>query len=299
MKWRRGILVCALIVVGVVIFGFVSNYRSEPRYKGRSLSAWLRIYQRHESADDRREEAAEAVRHIGTNAIPYFLADLSYEQPSWRRKVSLEASRSPWAFRAWVSLMEARDRRGQAELGFGILGPVATPAVPKLVSMMQDSRLSDTAAIALWQIGRPALPGVVAALTNRANPARQRMAAAWALSLMGTNANETVSVLVGCLEDKQDASVAASACYALGNVVIDPETVIPVLTNALLASDLELRLTAIESLGNLGPRGKSAIPSLQNCLRDENPGIRNHASNALDRIDQKVPPELERFLPTR
>jgi hypothetical protein len=62
----------------------------------------------------------------------------------------------------------------------------------------------------------------------------------------------------------------------------DPVTV---LTKALYA-DPQLRLRAVEALGNIGPLAKSAIPALTKMLKDQDKQIQNAAAAALKRIDK-------------
>ncbi|HYG34171.1 MAG TPA: hypothetical protein VEC99_05275, partial [Clostridia bacterium] len=76
MRNRLGILI-VIVLVGVC--GWISwlslrHQKSEPVYQGKTLSAWLN------EANPRTslltDTAAEAVRHMGTNAVPYLLQQL-------------------------------------------------------------------------------------------------------------------------------------------------------------------------------------------------------------------------------
>src|SRR5205823_12852958 len=77
-RGRLGIvlLACALGLAG----GFLLWPRDpEPKYQGVSLTGWL-------AKGSNDGEAAAAVRHLGTNSIPFLLQWLSYEPAPWRRQ---------------------------------------------------------------------------------------------------------------------------------------------------------------------------------------------------------------------
>lgn len=52
-------------------------------------------------------------------------------------------------------------------------------------------------------------------------------------------------------------------------------------------SDLEERVTAIRTLGEIGPDAKEAIPTLITAARDQDPAVRFWAIRALGQIDGK------------
>src|SRR5712691_9374007 len=114
----------------------------EPHYQGRSLTDWLNDYARTQFANDPepwtpawtdgdravRARAESAVRQIGTNALPFLMKMVT-------------------------SKYELKGYGPVAALGFQILGPAAKPAVPALVAMLDDERLSPEATAALGAIG--------------------------------------------------------------------------------------------------------------------------------------------------
>jgi hypothetical protein len=119
---RRVIIVlagCVLVAIGIVAFW---PGEREPEYNGKTLSKWLKIY-KSPSADftaPTQIEAADAVKHIGTNAIQLESAfDLSREN-------GLDVS---------------------ALYGFKILGADVAPAIPELIRRVQDP---NHPAIAIW-----------------------------------------------------------------------------------------------------------------------------------------------------
>jgi hypothetical protein len=76
---RIPIAIAFAVLVGVIGWQLVKP-SDEPSYKGKTLSAWLRSYEyiaRSHSAgvaeESELDEIREAIRHIGTNAIPTLL----------------------------------------------------------------------------------------------------------------------------------------------------------------------------------------------------------------------------------
>src|SRR5204863_2527633 len=90
MRKRRIFLI--VIAVGVLACGTAprSIDSEEPNYKGKPLSDWVLPeafragqHRRTLAGDDLQlsEEANDAIRHIGTNALPYLLKWVQYEPP--------------------------------------------------------------------------------------------------------------------------------------------------------------------------------------------------------------------------
>jgi hypothetical protein len=68
----QGILVMTAAVVAVLVIRSFSS--SEPAYRGKRLSAWLEDFQ--DGFELASPEAKEAIRVIGTNAIPILMSEL-------------------------------------------------------------------------------------------------------------------------------------------------------------------------------------------------------------------------------
>src|SRR5262245_46907843 len=104
----------------LVLIGLCGCKRQGPNihYKGRTFSQWYQAYcAATESSGLQHDkiEAQEAIRAMGTNALPFLLAELRAEAGSKR----------------------------QSEIAptivFRILGPIAKPAIPELESMMHET----------------------------------------------------------------------------------------------------------------------------------------------------------------
>jgi hypothetical protein len=111
----------------------------EPEYKGIPLSKWLENYK----WDD--AEFARAIKHMGTNALPFLIRAAKYEEPRWRTWVAHTTLK--W----WPSADDSRfgrgllgnkplSRRGTSVIAFGILGADADPALNELRRIQRDSK---------------------------------------------------------------------------------------------------------------------------------------------------------------
>jgi HEAT repeat protein len=256
---------------------------NEPEYEHKPLSYWLRAYELSRDDEPRQAEVEHAIRQIGTNAIPYLLEHIRDENPEWIGTVARVVSQLPGPIYSWWSSLEHRwDRRSQAEVGLQILGPDLAPAVPRLIELMDDRYLRDPVIEALASVGPAAGPGLITVLTNRICPEHQRGAAAWALELMGTNANQYIPELKAALREQPDAS--CMVVWAIAEVATKKEAVIPVLVEALHSPRYKIRRAGINCLGNLGTLAGRFIPDLQRLLTDQDPGIESAVRLAIERI---------------
>jgi len=141
----------ALLVVGGVIAVTLRSGR-EPRYDGKPLSWWCKQW----CAGHTKAEFA--IRQIGTNAIPWLLADLD-SQPS-----ALKDRVNRYLFnRGCITLFLDRCDRGAA--GFYALGDLGKAAIPQLESHLENDS-DGRYAIVLANIGPLAVPTIRSAYTN-------------------------------------------------------------------------------------------------------------------------------------
>lgn len=136
----------------------VSGCSTEPVWKGRQLSTWVEELN---NADPQKAARAEtALRHIGTNAIPYLLSSLS----------SAETPVTEWLETGGRSEL----RLTGAVTAFRVMGGSAVNALPALgvVLTNQTTTTNVGTAYAVAQsmagIGRAVEPLLVAALNHPA-----------------------------------------------------------------------------------------------------------------------------------
>ncbi len=280
------LLVCAL-VAGVALM--LLSRTHEPSYNGRSLSDWL-VGLTNYHGDDDTDQAAEAIRQIGTNAIPY-LVQYSHYTP-WPLRVKAAegiAALGKRVGRGWRLRGSRSEARAQGAFdALAILGPAAVVTIPDLTQLAADTgdlgRASQAIAT-LGYMGAQALSPLMAILTNQ--QARLRPQAAMSLSQLGTKARPAVTILIEYLRDPKE-DLAALSAMSLGKMRQEPSRVVPALITALQDPRPRVRHYAAEALGQFGDQAASAVPALVKLLNDPDEGPRQGATNAL----RSIAPEL-------
>jgi HEAT repeat protein len=303
MRRRRFLLLAGCAITAILVTLLWPRER-EPEFKGCKLSDWLVQYQNQWHYDgyyDTPElrEAGEAVRHIGTNALPCLLKWISYEIPAWRYQLFGTATKSRF-FRSQAMvkrlLGEREFRADLARIGFEILGPDARQAVPELVALMNSSgtpHAARKATFALGHLGGDALPPLMTAFTNQALPSSFRCTPGRAIALspsLRTNAGPLVPAVVQCLKVK-DRAVATTAVLILGDWTSKPAVAIPALAESLQDTNANFRATTLWALGLFGQSARSAVPVVLDALNDPVPIVREAATNALLKISPESLPK--------
>jgi hypothetical protein len=138
------------IVLGLAVIFFIVSSNPEPSYAGHPLSYWL------ESPET--DETQQAIKAIGTNAIPFLLDWLRYEPPVWTTKL---ASLPIPHLSTWFWEHVGQPKTLKVMVGFGIFGTNAAPAIPELIRTMKDSSHPGPAKRAIYvlcKFGDEALP---------------------------------------------------------------------------------------------------------------------------------------------
>ena len=179
-------------VVVLVLAGGVSAcllvHTGEPRWHGKGLRAWTRIYFR--GSGSQKALAKEALVQIGTNGVPYVLMGLGYRAPAWHTKLVNQVAKVSVPAGKWLKKTRMFDpqeecRRMSDAFGFcEALGPLAAPALPAYDKAINDKANSGSGrigiVIALSHMGCPAVP----LLLKTANCNRDRRVSEVALSLL-------------------------------------------------------------------------------------------------------------------
>ena len=140
-----------LIVWGLSV---LSPLVVEPSYRGKSLRWWTNRMDPGDptSPPAMRAKAEEAVRTIGTNAIPILLSWLEHRDSWMERRVAdgLKGTR-PWGLKSPRGWFCETHYHYRSLLAFQVLGPRAESSVPALeiLIMRDDPRISFNAALAL------------------------------------------------------------------------------------------------------------------------------------------------------
>ncbi len=221
---------------------------------------------------------------------------------------------------AMLSSTKELNRREAVAL-LGGQGPLAKPALPQLVALL-DRMDSSTQATLLWSIGQigpgPELMPTLTRFLNSTN-GNVRSPAVFALGAMGPAAASAVPALVECLSS--DRGPRNNAANALGRIGPAAKSALPVLrrlvedpdfmvqqnaafaiwriareTNhvSILVRGLDQARKSLVTLGNvswlcgilgeMGPAASDAIPILDELCHHEQEYIRIAATNALEKI---------------
>jgi hypothetical protein len=269
----------------------------EPVYQGRPLSFWVRQLDDGEpwagfsyrswrtNLSVEQIQAAEAIRHIGTNALPFLL-------PGATRKERLYDGLFIAIVGNKQQEREARKRRlgraWDAALALYALGPAARPCLPQLKEAYYDYGNEGTArnaAVALVGIGPEGRQVLSDTITNTNWFACFGI---WALASQHVTTPGAVDSLIQVLTNNV-VFHSGLAAWALGELGEEPERVVPVLLNVYESStELSLRGDAARALARFGAKARSAIPSLIKALQDTDIVMRYTATNALRAIDSEA-----------
>lgn len=167
--------------------------------------------------------------------------------------------------------------RIDAVTAIGGFGKVAAPAVPALVQLLQaspDAEVRLAAATALGKIGDiQAAPPLIAALDGA--DSHLCYAAALALAQLGKPAVSPLTAALGTAKPQARAYIA----FALAKLGPDAVSARPALEQALKDADARVRRNAADALGRLGDR--AALPALTALAADPDLAVRLTAATAL------------------
>ncbi len=285
-----------LLALGWVVF----KPDKEPEYKGKKLSQWAMqligdpITGSNAPSETAYEEAGLAIRGIGTNAVPHLVKWISYENPTWRTKLTetlnnfFRTTGLSWKIPYNPVSEDLKVRRRKAVIAFQILGPVAESAIPALSQALYNVKEDDleralSLGTALAQLGPRHCVFLCAALTNQTFVVRS--AAVKVLSLRrDTNYAAAVPALVACLSDRD---CRFDAIRALGVQHLRPELSLPALNLMLTNSDRLLQRAAVNAIGEF----ESDLEFVLLLFHDPDPKAREAATNALRKINPNALPK--------
>ena len=296
------ILFACVLAVAVVLLW---PREREPYYQGKPLSEWIEMtasgsgyWSEVGTQSPEAARAAQALRQMGTNALPCLLKWVRYERPPWKDSAAIlyrKWDRSARSRRVDGWLIGSAERQvGYAFTGFKILGDDASQAVPELTQLAQNSKSAygrGSALFALAAIGQAGVPPLLAEFskatgTNRIN----QLIGLLLVHRPGTNASRLAGTFIQCLGDTNPLVVRIAA-KGLGSLGLEPSVSVPALTNCLKSSDPHVQANAAEALGRFGEQARSAVPPLTDLLNDPRPSTRNAATNALRNIAPELLPK--------
>lgn len=295
MKTRRRIvllLACGALVAGV--FSLVSRPR-EPSYNGRRIREWLELYTSDAVTSRSSDEAPDAIRGIGTNAIPYLLKWIRYEPPRWRE--ILGYGDIPDWLREWIVNDTKDDLATAACNGFQLLGPDAESAIPELARIMNapHGHVSSARAMsALHDFGCKAFLPIVFALTNQPWSVlkygfQDNQWITNCTSSLGTNAQPALPALIQCL-NHGDEWASGRAAMVLSHLKLAPGLVVESVAASLQHSNAHVRLltAAVLESQQAEPPLDPEVRTWLMLLDDPSPTVRTNATNILRALDHRA-----------
>lgn len=240
---RSAIWIGLLLLCGALGWLTWHNAHAEPSYQGRSLSAWLAEYCGVDEGGLPRGIVDEAMRQMGTNAVPFLLDEFDAEEPLWRSSLQNLQTRFKVEL-VRLKNFDSVDHRIDAEIAFIALRPRAREVVPLLLQMYEN----------------PGGDSVAVALNRRCRILK-------ALACLGPAAREAVPLLLREAESTNDL-IRLLAYDAMGECHAQPDLIVPALIRGLRNPDFHVRQSVLASIGNFGAAAKPAIPELEAILAE-------------------------------
>jgi HEAT repeat protein len=269
-------------------------FPGEPVYHGKRLNAWVAdLHPR--VGEAKQQEAEQALRVIGTNAVPYLLELLQRREPRLLRDLRGLSQRTKSFLRMdpehelpWVAEIE---RDIQLNAAFAALGPSARPAFHALTNLLLRPETTSVSAAALARIGPEAFGPLTRALEN---PHREvRAASAGVLGVLSGDLARIIPALRKALADS-DKFVRINAVISLGQIAESkPEAVLDDLIHGLRDTSPSVKILAADSLARLGKHARPAVPELVNMAEGLDRLASGRAVSVLKQIDPETAAKLE------
>jgi RNA polymerase sigma factor (sigma-70 family) len=273
MAWTKA----KTVVVGIGIFLVAGTgtvimknglSKSEPSYQGRRLSEWL-VDIEYGQPPEKRQQAGEAIRHMGAKSLPFLLATLADKDAG-------------------------NHRYNQASWAFDALGPIAKPAIPKLTQLLEQC--SGYVPSALAGIGPDAMPELLNALTNGSFFVRDNTAAALANALYSRKISSSQASAAFPIALKNLTYANADSLFQentrwraaglLGALKLEPDASIPALMRGLEETNLSIAAECANALSAFRQQAKPAIPLLIKAANSTNVMLNTAAKMALNQIEE-------------
>jgi HEAT repeat protein len=306
---RKRVIVAsgALLVAVIAVFLFQLSRPPkrgpEPVYQGKTLSQWMAARKMTDYSDPRfpstpeLASAIEAVKQMGTNALPFLLDDLrARDALIWKKIPGSIYFKFRFLYRARSAYYRGRggphERNEQAVFFLRAMGPLATPALPEIAKCLDHPDIAQPALEVLnfyasngqMSPGPEVTTALLKAMTSGDRRARQL--AANTVNLFRVDADLAVPALLRTLRDPA-AEVRATSAMALGYRA-RASVIVPALIGVLDDSDHYVRRNAVWRLGMYGSNAAPAIPKIVGCLSDTNLEVRTEATNAITLIDPEA-----------
>ena len=292
-----------VLAIGLVLCAaWVFHRFREPKFQGKPLSAWLQEARENDEManlllqTDFDSPSARALRAMGTDCLPALLRNIRIRQSGFREEVRKFAEQNPWI---GIHPQRFEDVQAQTALAFAVLGPIAKPAVPQLIKLLNSDapEVRFLAAFSLAKIGRVS-EDVVPAISKFARQSLQtntnavpgpgdELVAAYSLNQLGDAARPALAQ-IQALTNAANVEARSMAEAALLKLTRQG---LPLLIESLSnADDSTNLLKAARILRWAGTNGAPAVPILIGALQHTNQQLQEQVAQSLGGIHSH--PEL-------
>ena len=270
------ILICASVPLGPKL----------PVYQGKSLYAWTaELGQAQLDFSDLNREkkiqaATEAIRAMGTNALPFIMADIQAHATVKDRVINWLAPRLRFLK---LQPRKVEDRWVRGIRALEVLGPMGKPYLPQLIMLVSNSTGYSEAA--LLAVGPDALPAFTNLLAKSKFPQTGNLigALATAVYLERIKPEETSVALPYLVQVFRSTDIhgRSYAAVALGAVHQDPDLCVPLLIQGLTDATPSVREQCVASLGRFGEATSPHAGQLADIFDQTDPLTRRAICGAL------------------
>jgi hypothetical protein len=288
------IAICAAFIAAVAVIAWSRGSKEpiEPEYKGKKLRTWIKLYQFRPS-DSKDTEREDAIRKIGTNAIPTLVWWLDHA-PTRSRDVAVKL----WGHALRLvgqpvdtTPPESETLSNLALTGLAVLGADASSAsgiLGERLAAHRREQYGERYARALASIGPMSARALIEALADKRSCNRDRLIdyLASAVQIGGEQAKFVPSMLAFAT-DKNEA-VAEAAMQASAGFATNASQIIEAMTNFMCDPRYKIRAAAVSYLGMFKSESRPAVEAVRSLLSDTNSDVRVEATTALDEIERDV-----------
>lgn len=242
--------------------------------------------------DDRRHEAAFALRRIGRDSPDVIAALIKALHTDWAVAYALSrlGNDSPEAVSALITSLQPdidESIRSSSARALGELHNDSPEVIRALINLLQndaDENLRQSAAEALGSLGNDSAE-VITALVNSLQKNLADKCAVEALGALGNDSPEVITTLIDSLINHKHVGVRGDAALALGILGKDSSKVIAALLHSLHSDDnFTVREDVLEALGELGNDSDAVIAALINSIKTDPSFQRRAAVLALGKL---------------
>jgi HEAT repeat protein len=289
---------------------------AEPGYQGKTLSAWLDDYGAGPKGYKPYPQADEALRQIGSDAVPYLLELLRKTNTPAVDEELRQIGVGTLNGTNTSNFIPASWFHWKAYLGFQALGPEGKSAIPDLARLAHAdpdgnsfypsiggmkhidwvaNLANNSSSYVTLGDGAAFDDGKTIRNTNRFFGGDFLMRntkpflvdgeiAAWSLAAIGADAVPSLMELL----DNPSPHLKQRAAEALGLAGSAAEPAVPTLVKLLEDSDFTVRQRVADALGEIGKRPDLAVPALISIINDPGYGVGSIAAEALGKFGERA-----------